>query len=150
MPFLGGCNEMVRDIKEPLRKDMDYDHRHDCSKRIKHPRGRTFIIGHNSSRMPYARVFPLDWMFILSRLEIYILKLDVWVVFWICKLDIWDAMFYVRTCEIWSGDTMFISVFLCLYKYYLWRLSFTMLKGMFAIIAKYDQCWILLWSNSLQ
>ena len=75
---------MVRYIKELLRKDMDYDRRHDCSKRIKHPRGRTFIIGHNSSRMPYARVFPLDWMFILSRLEIYIVKLDIWVVvFWI-------------------------------------------------------------------
>jgi hypothetical protein len=60
IPFLGGCHEMVRDIKEPLSKDMDYDRCHACSKRIKHPRGPIFIAGHNSTRMPYVGVFLLD------------------------------------------------------------------------------------------
>ncbi|KAL6657355.1 hypothetical protein ACP70R_005135 [Stipagrostis hirtigluma subsp. patula] len=36
----GGCHEMERDIKEPLRKDLDFERCHACSSRIKHPRGR--------------------------------------------------------------------------------------------------------------
>ncbi|CAL4967809.1 unnamed protein product [Urochloa decumbens] len=54
----GGCHEMVRDIKGPVRKDLDYDRCHACSERIKHPRGAQFIAGHNCTRMPYFSVFP--------------------------------------------------------------------------------------------
>ncbi|CAL5084726.1 unnamed protein product [Urochloa decumbens] len=56
----GGCHEMVRDIKGPVRKDLDYDRCHACSERIKHPRGAQFIAGHNRTRMPYVSVFPVE------------------------------------------------------------------------------------------
>jgi len=51
---------MVRDIKGPIRNDMDYDRCHACSKRIKHPKGAQFIAGHNRTRMPYVSVFPME------------------------------------------------------------------------------------------
>lgn len=54
----GGCHEMVRDIKGPVRKDMDYERCHACSDRIKHPRGDQFVAGHNRTRMPYVSTFP--------------------------------------------------------------------------------------------
>ncbi|CAN6219956.1 unnamed protein product [Urochloa humidicola] len=53
----GGCHEMVRNIKGPVRKDLDYDRCHACSENIKHPRGAQFIAGHNCTRMPYFSVF---------------------------------------------------------------------------------------------
>nr|TKW36544.1 hypothetical protein SEVIR_2G447300v2 [Setaria viridis] len=49
---------MVRDIKGPVRKDLDYDRCHACSKRIKHRRGAQFVAGHNHTRMPCFSMFP--------------------------------------------------------------------------------------------
>ncbi|CAN6176671.1 unnamed protein product [Urochloa humidicola] len=54
----GGCHEIVRDIKGQVKDDLDYERCHACSSRIKHPKGAQFIGGHNSTRMPYFRVFP--------------------------------------------------------------------------------------------
>jgi hypothetical protein len=99
MPFLGGCHEMVRDIKEPLRKDMDYDHCHACSKRIKHPRGPIFIAGHNSTRMPYVGVLPLDLISVhvgSPRAELHVIPSAINHESFAKNQSRWRLLYYIR------------------------------------------------------
>jgi hypothetical protein len=58
----GGCHELEREeIKKPVRKNLDYDHCHACSGRIKHPRGDQFNGGHDRTRMPYFSANVWTW-----------------------------------------------------------------------------------------
>ncbi|CAM0943694.1 unnamed protein product [Alopecurus aequalis] len=49
----GGCHKIFRKINHKMWHNMDYERCHACSDRIKHPKGRLFDGGHDSTRMPY-------------------------------------------------------------------------------------------------
>uniref|UniRef100_A0ACD5UJC2 Uncharacterized protein n=1 Tax=Avena sativa TaxID=4498 RepID=A0ACD5UJC2_AVESA len=52
-PCFGGCHQIRRRIDHGTRGVMDYERCHACDNILKHPKGDSFIGGHNSTRRPY-------------------------------------------------------------------------------------------------